>query len=458
MKYLRRLIWATLGIALFVSLSSLLPFLAQSNSNSRFQILAEADRLYLAGDQAGAEELYRQVKPPFPNEQSIAVLESFSDPAQLSPSGQANWNVAQAAKKKERLAPLNQLVEQEPAFIPGQIAYAEALDDADDEDEAIAALEQASARFPDSLELTEALVTALEDDGKRLEASIAARQFAIVNPDHPRAAEFQARADENLGRYRRRITERNVLQGVLGGVVGIITGDGGERAIGAAAMLLQGESALGSQVAAGYRQQLTPVTDPEIVAYVTEIGNSIAELMGRSDFEYEFNVVQDDSFNAFALPGGKVFVHTGLLLSTNSEAEFAGVMAHEVAHAVLSHGFQKMTRANLLSNLSAVIPLGDLVATLIHLDYSRQQERQADMVGTRVLATAGYAADGTRNSFLAMKTQERGTQIDFLSSHPLTDDRIDYLEKFIVYNGYNRYAFEGVERHARIQERLKQIL
>ncbi|MFM6051281.1 MAG: peptidase M48, partial [Sphaerospermopsis kisseleviana] len=100
---------------------------------------------------------------------------------------------------------------------------------------------------------------------------------------------FQARADEELGRYRRKISERNVFQGTLGGVVGIITGDGGERAIGAAAMLLQGESALGSQAAAGYRQQLAPVTDPEVVAYVTEIGSSIAELMGRSDFEYEFN-------------------------------------------------------------------------------------------------------------------------------------------------------------------------
>jgi predicted Zn-dependent protease len=457
MKYFRRGILAVLGLILFLSLNSLLPRFAQSNSNSRYQVLAEADRLYLAGDQAGAEQLYRQVKPPFPNEQTVAILAPFSDPAQLSPTGQTNWNAVQDAKKQEKVTLLQQLVEQEPAFIPGQIAYAAALDDTGDEDEAIAALERASARFPDSLELTEALVAALEDDGERLEASIAARQFAIVNPDHPRATEFRARADENLSRYRRRLRERNVFQGILGGVVGIVTGDGGQRAIGAAVMLAQGESELGNQVASGLRQQLPLVSDPEVNAYVNEIGNSIADLMGRSDFQYEFNVVNDGNFNAFALPGGKVFVNTGLLLAVNSEAEFAGVMAHEVAHAALSHGFEKMTRANLFSNLSAVIPLGDIVSTLITLDYGRQQERQADIVGTRVLATAGYAADGAHNSFVAMKAQEQGTRIDFLSSHPLTEDRIDYLEKFILYNGYNRYAFEGVERHAQIQARLRQL-
>lgn len=461
MKYLRRVVLVILGTIFVLGLNMLNtmhPISAQIDSNSRYRILAEADRLYLAGDQAGAEQLYRQVKSPFPGEQTAVILTPFSDPAQLSPTGQANWAAVQDAKKTEKVSLLQQLVEQEPAFIPGQIAYAEALSDVGDEDEAIVALERASARFPDSLELTEALVSALEDDGKRLEASIAARQFAIVNPDHPRADEFTARADENLSRYRRRLGERNTFQGILGGVLGIVTGDGGERAIGAAAMLAQGESVLGSQLASNYRQQLPLVNDPEVNAYVNEIGNAIADLMGRSDFQYEFNVVNDDAFNAFALPGGKVFINTGLLLSVNSEAEFAGVMAHEVAHAALSHGFEKMTRANLFSNLSAIIPLGDIASALINLDYSRQKERQADMVGTRVIATAGYAADGTLNSFVALKSQERGARIDFLSSHPLTEDRIDYLEKFIQYNGYNRYAFEGVERHARIQERLKQIL
>ncbi len=161
MKYIHRLLWGVIGSILFLSLNVLIPVLTQAqytNFNSRFQTLAEADRLYLAGDQAGAEQLYRQVKPPFPNEQTIAILTPFSDPAQLSPTGQTNWSAAEVAKKKERLAPLSQLVEQEPAFIPGQIAYAQELDDTGDEDEAIAALEQASARFPDSLELTEALV------------------------------------------------------------------------------------------------------------------------------------------------------------------------------------------------------------------------------------------------------------------------------------------------------------
>ncbi len=107
-------------------------------------------------------------------------------------------------------------------------------------------------------------------------------------------------------------------------------------------LILQGESGLGKELAQVYKKQLPLVRDKQVVKYVREIGDSLAELMGRDEFKYEFYVVEDDSLNAFALPGGKVFIHTGTILNTNSTAELAGVIAHEIAHAVLSHGFKKV--------------------------------------------------------------------------------------------------------------------
>lgn len=179
--------------------------------------------------------------------------------------------------------------------------------------------------------------------------------------------------------------------------------------------------------------------------------------MGR-DFKYEFYVFQDDSLNAFALPGGKVFVSTGTILACNSEAEFAGLLAHEISHAVLSHGLQKLVKANLLAKLSQVIPLGNLFSSVMSSEYSLESERQSDMVSTRVIASAGYAADGLHNLMVRLLEQKRQSTFPYLSIHPATPERVSYLEKLIQRNGYNRYAFEGLEKHAAIQKLLKQLL
>ena len=112
---------------------------------------------------------------------------------------------------------------------------------------------------------------------------------------------------------------------------------------------------------------------------------------------------------------------------------------------------------NIISDvLKTDIPIGNIVSNLISLQYSRSNERQADIIGTRVLATAGYAADGLRN-FMATVDEKCGSKgsLSFLSTHPASDDRVEYLEELIEHNGYSRYAFEGVEKHREIQEKLK---
>jgi predicted Zn-dependent protease len=105
--------------------------------------------------------------------------------------------------------------------------------------------------------------------------------------------------------------------------------------------------------------------------------------------------------------------------------------------------------------LNNTVPIGNIIANLINLDYNRDQERQADLVGTRVLATSGYAADGLHNLMITL-AEQKGSKggTSFFSSHPATNERVAYIEELIQRNGYNRYAFEGVEKHAKIQEKI----
>src|SRR5919202_4857363 len=224
-------------------------------------------------------------------------------------------------------------------------------------------------------------------------------------------------------------------------------------------MLLRGESAVGDSIANQVKRQVPMTDDEAVLNYVREVGNKVSVVSGRNDFEYEFYVVMDDRLNAFALPGGKVFVNAGAILKTRSEAELAGLLAHELSHAVLSHGFQLVTQGNLTANVTQFVPYGGVLGNLLVLDYSRDMERQADNLGTRILASSGYAADGMRNLMVTLQKQERDAGVfAWLSSHPDTKERISNLENIIERNGYNRYAYEGVARHLEIQKRVAQLL
>lgn len=435
------------------------------------QKLIEADRLYRDGQVAAATTLYREVKPPFrPDQPAEAKLPAaaITDPALLPPAGKVYWREAeagQAAKLETRtLVPLRLLVEQVPQFIPGHIRLAAALKEYKQTPEALAVLERATTLYPNQADLVRARVTALSDAQKWMEASIAARQFAVFNPQAPEAPEFQKLADQNLEQFKAdtqaKLTGNTVANFLTGALSFALTGNlyGPLSAVQTTVLLAQGETGVGDQVAQEAKQQLKLIEDPAIVGYVDELGQKVAAAAGRNDFKYEFNVVMDDRLNAFALPGGKVFVNAGAIKNTDSEAELAGLLAHEVSHSVLSHGFQLMTEGTLLSNVTQFVPLGGLVGQLFVMDYSREMERQADILGTRILVATGHAADGLRNLMLALKREEKAFPFSWLSSHPVTDERIAYLEKLIEQNGYNRYAYEGVARHSEVKTKVVALL
>lgn len=436
--------------------------------SKRQQKLMAADRLYLGGQFAAAEKIYREVKAPFAESDTQKRLEPIVNPTQLSPAGKVYWREAEAGLGQKiqtrALVPLRLLVEQYPEFVPGHLRLAEALQQYDRPKEALDVLERATTLYPDQPDLVKAKVAELTKQKKWMEASLAARQFVLLNSNQSDAPEFTQLADENLARYKkhlRRELRGNAITNVITGALGYaLTGSlfGPFSAMQTTAMLLKGESAVGESVAKNAREQLELVEDKSVIDYVNELGQKLAQVAGRNDFKYEFYVVLDDELNAFALPGGKVFVNAGAINHTKSEAELAGLIAHELSHAVLSHGFQLVAEGNLIANVTQYVPLGGTIANLFTLDYSRDMERQADIMGTRLIAATGYAADGLRNLMVTLEEQDKSFLPSWLASHPGSNQRIRYLESLIERNQYNRYAYEGVARHAQIKERVKKLL
>lgn len=436
------------------------------------QILMTADEHYLAGDRDTAEVLYRQVKDAVwqIDPDSLRPL-PITDPADLPPAGAVYWREAKAGYEQglthRTLVPLELLVEEYPEFIPAQVFYSQYLIENDRAAEADAILDRALMVYPSQPELLKARTQTQMAMEQWIEAAITSKQFALLNPEHPDSAEMNALSEDNLDRFRAAMNGEltsNLISNIITGAAGLIlTGGiiGPYTALNSAMILLQGESAVGASVAEQAKDQLPMMSDRQVDEYLNRIGQQLASLAGRDEFNYEFYVVDDADLNAFALPGGKIFIHSGAILKTQSEAELAGLVAHELSHAVLSHGFQMATNGNLISSVAGVIPIpeiGGIAAGLAFSSYSREMERQADILGTQLLAAAGYAADGLHNLMMTLQ-QEAGDRggLQWFSSHPAPSERVDYLKQIVEVGGFNRYAYEGVAPHLAIQQRVARL-
>jgi predicted Zn-dependent protease len=161
---------------------------------------------------------------------------------------------------------------------------------------------------------------------------------------------------------------------------------------------------------------------------------------------FYFKVIQDESINALALPGGYVYINTGVLLAADEEAELAGVLAHEIAHVTARHGTENQSKGTLLNILS--IPLifvggvGGIAAQQVasiaipasFYKFSRGAEEEADFLGTQYMYKTGYdpsAAVSFFEKIQARETARPGSVSSIFSSHPPTDDRIEKTEKNI---------------------------
>jgi predicted Zn-dependent protease len=214
------------------------------------------------------------------------------------------------------------------------------------------------------------------------------------------------------------------------------------------AVSTQQEVAIGSQYAAQVDSQLPIIHDAALQRYIDILGDSIAHVTNRADLDWHFAIVNTDVVNAFALPGGFVYVNRGIIEHADRMDELAGVMAHEIGHVVKRHSVKQMQQAQganvgvalacILTRVcesqagQAAINVG---GTLVFAKFSREDEAEADEEGFRYLVKAGISPQGMVSFFrklLEMEQQSGGSSAPaWFSDHPLTEDRIADVQNLI---------------------------
>ena len=205
---------------------------------------------------------------------------------------------------------------------------------------------------------------------------------------------------------------------------------------------------LGKEAKAQVEAQQPVIKDAGINGYLTQIGRKLAASPHAGDWPFSFEAVNDKNINAFALPGGPMFINTATITAADNEAQLAGVMAHEMSHVVLRHGTHQASKAQLIQlpavlagdmmgggMLGALGRLGiNLGANSLLLKYSRDAEAQADYNGALIMADAGYNPLEMARFF--EKLQSKGSEgglANFLSDHPTPGNRVKAVEQEIQY-------------------------
>lgn len=205
------------------------------------------------------------------------------------------------------------------------------------------------------------------------------------------------------------------------------------------------EKEIGDQLSSDVNAHLPLIDDPVLVAYVHSLGTRIAEASERPDLEYQFYLVDTDVVNAFAIPGGHVYLTRGLIERTEDGPEFAGVIAHEIGHIAARHGVRKLQRemrTGSLMNYMYNLFLGgepevlrenslELVNAALSARHSRRDEHEADELAVRYLRASGIDPEGVITLLEALhrgeqdSAREADRMTEWLSSHPLTSRRIE---------------------------------
>ena len=235
---------------------------------------------------------------------------------------------------------------------------------------------------------------------------------------------------------------------------------------------LEREIALGRQMALEVEREARPVYDSRVSEYINRLGQN---LVRNSDAKVPFTikVLDSDEVNAFALPGGFLFVNTGLILRAENEAELAGVLAHEIAHVAARHGTRQATRGQLINYASiplifmggwagyAIRQAAQLAVPLGFLKFSRGMETEADHLGLAYLYKSGYDPIAFVDFFERIQTIEKkkpGSIARAFSSHPMTNDRIHHAQKEIQteLQPQTQYVLDTSEFHD-VRERLERM-
>ena len=228
---------------------------------------------------------------------------------------------------------------------------------------------------------------------------------------------------------------------------------------------------LGKEAASQVEKQMEVIKDPNLNNFLNSITKRLIAVpeADAQSFQYSFTIVNEKSINAFALPGGPAFVFTGLIAASDNDAQIAGVLAHEMSHVALRHGTNQVSKANLLqlpamlagaiagdSMMGQLAQLGiGLGANSVMLKFSRNAERDADLLGARIMSVAGY--DPIEMARFFEKLEAGGgshTAFEqFLSDHPNPGNRVKAVEEEMQYFPKRNYLSDSHQL-----PRMKQII
>src|SRR5882724_5746925 len=232
----------------------------------------------------------------------------------------------------------------------------------------------------------------------------------------------------------------------------------------------------GRQAATEVEQQMPILNDNEATSYVSRVGqrlvSNIPAEFQHPEFSYYFKVVNARDINAFALPGGPMYVNRGMIQAARNEGEMAGVMAHELSHVALRHGTAQATKAQKYGLLAGILGVGgailggpagsiigqggQLAVGAYFLKFSREYETEADLLGAQIMARAGYDPRDLANMFRTIERQGGGGGGGFLSDHPSPADRYARINQEAQYLRVSN-PIQDTREFARIRERLQSL-
>ena len=221
----------------------------------------------------------------------------------------------------------------------------------------------------------------------------------------------------------------------------------------------QQEIQLGQEAKPQFEQEFGGIhPSDELQRYVQEVGSSLVARTDRPNLPWQFRVLRSEQVNAFALPGGFIYITAGLLRQLDNEAQLAAVLSHEVGHVAHRHSVQQLQRAQIVQGGSVLasvlggeragtaVQLGQMVAGLALMKYSREQEREADLSGMRYMIRENYEPSAMVRVMEVLKQAGGGGPPEFFSSHPAPDSRKQYLAEAIEDEYAGRISFGRTDR------------
>ena len=238
----------------------------------------------------------------------------------------------------------------------------------------------------------------------------------------------------------------------------------------------QDDVKLGRDYSAQVEKQMPVLNDAESTRYLQNIGrrlaNSIPNQFQHSEFEYNFKIINARDINAFALPGGPMYVNRGMIEAAKNEGELAGVMAHELSHVALRHSTAQATKQS--SPLNQVLGIGSILGgailggqagaaigqtiyqSVFVLPYSRDYETQADTLGAQIMSNAGYDPRDLANVFRTIEAQSGGNRApEFLSTHPNPENRYENINREAQLLRVSSNPIKNTREFERVQSKLR---